>query len=356
MNALSIKFSALIIWTVASTVLMCAAGSSQAQSVSDVALYQGADRHERLVEAAKKEGQVSIYHTWANRDMQPVFNAFTQKYGIAVKPWRSGSEAVLQRIITEARGGRFDVDIVQENSPETEALYREKLLQEVRSPYLKNLVPQAIPAHKEWAGVGIDVFVPAYNTSKVKKEELPKTYQDLLDPKWKGRIGVESDDDAWFGTLVEAMGEKQALKLFTDIFSRNGSSPNKGHSAFTGLIAAGQVPIGLTNFHYMPEELKQKGAPIESFVLEPVVAQVQSVAMLKQAPHPNAAVLFYDFMLNEGQALLASRGFVATSKNIKSTFDKAPLTFINPGRALDMSDKWRKTWEEIVLKNAKQAP
>jgi iron(III) transport system substrate-binding protein len=329
-----------------------AAGPGTRQSVADIALYEGADRHARLVEAARKEGQVSVYHTWATRDMQPVFAAFTQKYGIPVKPWRAGSEAVVQRIVNEARAGRFDVDIVQSPAPDAEALHRENLLQEVRSPYLKELLPQALAPHKEWVGVAVSLWVAAYNTSKVSKEELPKTYQDLLDPKWKGRLGIEMGNHAWFGTLAEAMGEQQALKLFSDIVATNGISPRKGHSALAGLVASGEVPLALTVYHYMSDELKQKGAPIDSFVLQPAIGLLGPIAMMRQAPHPNAAVLFYDFMVNEGQAILGSRGLIPTSSKIDSPIASLPLTFVDPARILDMNDKWQKTWDEIMLKKA----
>jgi iron(III) transport system substrate-binding protein len=110
----------------------------------------------------------------------------------------------------------------------------------------------------------------------------------------------------------------------------------------------------MTNFHYMPDELKQKGAPIDSFPLQPVIGQVSGIAMLTKAPNPNAAVLLYDFMLNEGQALLAERGFVPTSSKIETSVNKNQIKFIDPGRALDMTDKWLKTWDEVVLKQARQ--
>jgi iron(III) transport system substrate-binding protein len=225
-------------------------------------------------------------------------------------------------------------------------------LQEVRSPYLKDLIPTAIPAHKEWVGTTIDVWVAAYNTDKVKKEELPKTFQDLLDPKWKGRVGIESDNHAWFGTLTETMGERQGIKLFTDIASTNGISPRKGHSLLASLVGSGEVPLALTLYDWNVEKLKQKGAPVEWFPLSPVIAQFKTVAMLRKAPHPHAAVLFYDFMLNEGQALLAGRKLVPTSKKIETAAGKLSLKFIDPVRFLDMNDKWKKGWEEAIIKRA----
>ncbi|MDQ6619326.1 MAG: extracellular solute-binding protein [Pseudomonadota bacterium] len=320
-------------------------------SAAELAVYQGADRQERLIAAAKKEGELSVYHVYPNLPL--VMDAFTKKYGIKVKAWRSGSEGVLQRLTTEARGGRFEADVVQNNAPENEAAHRERLLQEVRSPFAKDLLPAATPAHHEWTGITIDVFVAAYNTDRVKKEDLPKTYQDLLDPKWKGKLGIEVDDQHWFNGLATAMGEKQTYKLFSDIVATNGISVRKGHSLLANLVASGEVPLGLTIYSWIPEQLKQKGAPIEALPLSPVVAQFSTIALPRRSPHPYAALLFYDFMLSEGQQLLANLKYVPTSTRFETPMTKVPLKFIDPGQAIDLQDKWTKTYEEFVTKAAK---
>ena len=170
MNRFLMMFSALVLLAGGHHVSSTAAEPAKgAATVSEIAMYQGADRHDRLVAAAQKEGELSVYHAYPN--LTVVMAAFTKKYGIKVNAWRAGSEAVLQRIVTEARGLRFEVDIVQNNAPENEALHREKLVQEVRSPYLNDLMPQASPAHREWVGITLDVWIAAYNTNKIKKED-----------------------------------------------------------------------------------------------------------------------------------------------------------------------------------------
>ena len=321
-------------------------------SVAEMAGYQGADREQKLLAAAKAEGgEVSVYHVYPA--LTAVLNAFTAKYGIKAKAWRSGSEGVLQKVVSEARGNRFDVDVVQNNAPENEAAHREKLLQPVSSPYLNDLLPEAVPAHKEWAGFTVDVFVAAYNTAKVKKQELPRTYQDLLDPKWKGRLGIEADDSGWFGALSAALGEKETHKLFSEIVAKNGLSVRKGHSLLANLVASGEVPLALTVYSWTPEQLKQKGAPIESYAIAPMMAQFSTIAVTRKAPHPYTALLLYDFMLSEGQKVLAEQKFVPTSRKIESPITRMPLKFIDPGMAIDNQDKWTKAYEEIVVKPAR---
>jgi iron(III) transport system substrate-binding protein len=319
-------------------------------SASEIALYQGNDRQARLVEAARKEGEISLYHSLPIEDMAVITAAFTKQYGIKVKGWRAGSETLLQRIVSEARAGRHEVDIVENNSPENEALRQEQFLQEVRSPYLKDLMPEAVPPHNEWVGTTIAVTVAAYNTNKIKKESLPKSYQELVNPKWKGLLGVEADNSPWFGTLTGALGGEPAFKLFADIVATNGISPRKGHSLLANLVASGEVPLALTTYGVKIEQLKQKGAPVDWFIIPPGIGQFKTMAMLKKAPHPNAAVLFYDFMLNEGQFLLADSNQVGTSTKTRSVFSQLPLQFIDPKQALQMRDAWTKSWDEVILK------
>src|SRR4029077_16681126 len=121
-------------------------------AVVELAAYAGADRTQRLVEGAKKEGAVMVYSSMTVEDMAPLQAAFEKKYGVKVGFWRSSSENVVRRGVTEMRAGRFDADIFETNAVEMEALHREKVLQEVKSPVLQELIPQALMPHREWIG------------------------------------------------------------------------------------------------------------------------------------------------------------------------------------------------------------
>ena len=323
-------------------------------SVGEIASFQGADRLQRLLEGAKKEGELNLYGSMTAGDMVPIVEAFSKKYGIKVNNWRSGSENVLKKVISEAQGGRFEVDVVENNAPEMEALHREKLLQPVKSPYHDDLMRQALPAHREWAGTFIDVFVQGYNTDKVKKEELPQAYEDLLDSKWKGRLGIEAEDQHWFAAVVQELGQEKGETLFKNIVNANGMSVRKGHALLAQMVASGEVPLGLTLYSHTPAQLKEKGARIDWFVIPPAIAQFRTIGILKKAPHPHAAMLFYEFMLSEGQQILSKRHYVPTGSKIDSPLKKLPLKFIDPGLFLNMNDKWIKTYEESVTKRAKQ--
>ena len=340
----------------AATVGAASLGSVMAQApannIAALAALTGAERQKRLAEGAKKEGVVSIYTSMPLDDMAALTSAFEAKYGVKAKVWRSGSEKILQRGLLEAKANRFEVDVFETNSPETEVLSREKVLIAGNSPYLNELIPQAIPSHKEWIATRLNIFTCAYNTKLIKKEELPKTYQDLLDPKWKGKLSVEADDSDWLAETVMKMGEEKGLALFREIARKNAVSVRKGHTLLSNLVASGEVPLALTVYNYKIEQMKNSGAPVDWFALDPTIARPNANGVARNAPHPHAALLFQDFELTEGQVILGKRDFIPTSTKVPSTLNKMPLTFANPKTTLDDGQKWNKIYDDIFNRKA----
>lgn len=316
---------------------------------ADIATYQGADRAQKLVEGAKKEGTLTIYTSATVDDMKALTSAFEKKYGIKTNVWRASSENIIQRAATEARGGRYDVDVFETDGVYMEAIHREKLLQPVKTPYLSDLVPAAIPPHGDWIGDRVQIFAATYNTRLVKKADLPKSFEDLLDPKWKGKLAVETGDYDWFSAVVTAMGEDKGLKLFKDIVAKNGVSVRKGHTLLANLVVSGEVPLSLTTYLYKVLQLKKDGAPIDWFSLPPEVARSQGTGMAAKAPHPYAAVLFIDFLLSDGQSILAKRDFIPTNVKVKPLPEGMTLKFVEPAKILDESSKWEKLFKDTFI-------
>lgn len=318
-------------------------------TLEEMALYTGADRHEMLVEAAKKEGEVMMYTSSPLPDAQKLASAFEEKYGIKVSVWRAGSEDVLQRIISEAKAGKHTFDLVDSNGPELEALYREGVFQKVESPHQAELVPEAIPAHKEWVGTRINIFAQAYNTKLVKEEELPKTWEDLLDPKWKGKLSVEAGDYDWFAGIIGELGEDK-VQLFKDIVATNKVSVRDGHTLLTELVASGEVPLALTIYNYKGEAMKNEGAPINWFTIGgTAIARPNGSGVAKNAPHPAAALLFYDFMISDAQELLLDMDYVPTSAKAETNLNDMPIRMVDPAVVLDEQAKWKGLFEEIFI-------
>jgi iron(III) transport system substrate-binding protein len=316
-----------------------------------MALYQGADRTQRLAEGARREGaSFNLYTSLTTEDMAALNGTFEAKYGVKVQMWRASSDKVLQRVLAEAKAGRHDVDIVETNAPPLETLHREGLLQAVHSPEHAALIGAALPAHREWVGSRLNVFVQAYNTRLVRTAELPKAYGDLLQPRWKGRLGIEAGDDDWFAGVVTALGEAQGLRLFRELVATNGISVRRGHTLLTNLVASGEVPLALTVYNFTAEQLKRKGAPLDWFVIPPAVARANGLALAREAPHPHAALLYYDFMIGEaGQRILRERGFVPARRDLQGTLAGTPLTIVDPALLLDQAGKWSRLYESTFL-------
>ena len=343
------KFQRRFLMLAAASALAVAGLTAPACADNALLSSTAADRAAKLEAAAKAEGELMLYTSIAQKDVEPLVKPFEEKYGIKVTVWRASGDDVLQRVVQEQKAGRNTVDLVHISAPEMEALQREGIFQKIESPYFADLLPDAVPAHKEWVSTLLSVWVQGYNTDLVAKEDLPKTYEDLLDPKWKDKLGFEVEDIDWFTTVVETMGEEKGLKYFRDLVRSNGLSIRKGHSLLNNLVVAGEVPVGLTIYNYMPIQAKNDGAPIDWFALEPAVARSNGAGVVKTAPHPNAAALFTDFMLSEGQKILVTLNYVPTSTKVESPLKDVKIKIANPADKLDNAKKWQPLYDRIIV-------
>jgi len=319
-----------------------------------VASYARADRTERLIGAAKREGELTLYSSLTQDDQLTLAADFRRRYGVTVKFWRGSQARILQRVLGETRGGRFEFDVLETNAPQIEALAREKLLQKMNSPYLEQeLLPDSLPAHGEWAPDRLNLLVYAYNTNAVKLTDVPKSWQDLLNPKWKKRIGVESTNVEWFAALVKSFGEKAGLELFQRM-ADNGLAVRTGHTHSTGLVIAGEIPVMLGVYSHDVERMKARSAPLEWFVLPPAIVLPSAVAVSRRAPHPSAAALFYDYMLTEGQRFYTNVHRVPANKNYDTPVrrlvrERQAVEIVNAQEAIDDYEKWYDLYKRIIV-------
>lgn len=342
----------LLFRTLLAACCLFAAGHGHAQPsgvLAALSQYAGADRERMLLEGARKEGGLTLYTSIAQKDIPPLLAGFEKKYGIKVQVWRAASDKVLQRTLTETSGKRFEVDAIHVGAPELEALRLENVLQSVRTPASSELLPGAVPAHREWVATRLTVFVQAFNTQQIKREALPRTWQDLTDPKWKGKLGIELTDDEWFHDLVQQLGEERGLKLFRDIVATNGLSVRKGHTLLAQLVASGEVPLALTVYSYMAETIKKSGAPIDWFVLDPAITRVNGMGIARQAPHPHAALLFYDYVISvEAQKTLAAMDYIPTNALVESPIKNIKLNAAHLPKTTSQSEKWERLYQQTL--------
>lgn len=327
--------------------------SAMAQDIAarnrDIYLYKGADRDARLLEGARKEGQVNLYTSLNTKDSGPITEAFEKKTGVKVLLWRSSSEKVLQRAVTEARAGRFACDVLETNGPEMEALYREKLLTEFHSPHFKDLPPAAFPKHRHWVADRFNFFTIGYNTKLIKPEEVPSSYEDLLHPRFAGKLGIEAGDTDWFAAVAKHMGEAKGIAYFRKLAAAK-PQIRSGHTLLAELVSSGEVPITATIYNHNIERLAVKGAPVKWKALTPTFGRPNAIGVVARAQHPHAALLFTDFMLSpQGQQLMKERNRVPASTAVDSPLNKFPFEMIDPVIVLDEADKWDKLWSELFL-------
>ena len=326
-------------------------GAAMAQGAKppDILQYQGADRQQRLVDAARKEGTVAWYTSLAPTESEPMSAAFEKKYGVKVELWRSQSERVVQRAVSETKAGRHVVDVMATNGPEMEQLAREKVLTTYFTPHAADLPPASIPRHRLWMPDRLQFFVVGYNTNLVKREELPKSLRGFLDPKWKGKLALEAGDAEWMATLVKKWGEAEGM-AFCRKLSEQQPTMRKGHPLLAQLIAAGDIAVCLTAYSANVETLKRKGAPIDYVPID-AVARPQGIGISRTAPHPAAALLFADFVLSEeGQRLYESMGRPPVNRKVKSKLTDFDYVFLDVVTVLDEAEKWNKLWEDLFLK------
>lgn len=332
------------------TVTWPLAAHAQQRDTSAIYLYQGADRRQRLVEMAKQEATLSFYTSMATTESQPLADAFERESGIKVRIWRASNDQLMQRITTEARSGRHVFDVVETNSHDVEALaQQEHLVSEFYSPYVASLRKGAAPSHRMWAGDRFNLFTVTYNTKKVRREDIPPTYEGFLDPKWKGRLALEAANEEWFGAVVRYWGEQRGMDFFRKLSAMK-PQVRKGHIVLAQLIAAGEVDVGLTVYSSNADSIRDRGGPVEWVAVEPLVVRPQGVAVARNAPHPAAALLFADFLLSPtGQGMLNTMGRVPASTAVKTAMDEVKYTFTDAATGLEDRSRWQKTWKELFL-------
>jgi iron(III) transport system substrate-binding protein len=306
-----------------------------------------ATTHEALIEGAKKEGALVLYTSMTVDQAQKLNDAFRFKYPfLQVHMFRAVGERLLTKIMTETQAGRFDFDVVQ--SAETQAYFLKKrnLLAKYLSPEVKNLQKGFFDSDGFWAAIYMMPNVIAYNTRMVRRNEVPVSDEDLLNPKWRGKIGMDHTKPEWFSWKLKRLGQDKGLAYM----KRLGTQEFKlysGLTIITGLLAAGEFPLVLNTYIHNAEDAKRKGAPVDWVAQDPVFTKFQPIGVAAKAPHPNAAKLFVDFMLSEdGQKIIASFGRVPTRRAVPTTVQGLEkLTFVID--EFSAGDDFNKNYEQF---------
>ena len=272
----------------------------------------------KVIEAAKKEGEVTYFTTMTVDQSKDVVERFEKKYPfLKVALFRTGGGPLLNKILTEARGGRFAWDVVVGRGEMVIPLTERKLLASYHSPETKMIDPQLVDKDGLWTAYYVNGYVLGWNTKLVKSQDVPKTYEALLDPKWKGgKISVDTEAYGMLEGLKGAWGAEKAVNFFKRLAAQD-PVVKRGNTERVQLAVAGEYALILA-YNQTIQRMTSRGAPIDWLPLEPVVIQVNPVMVGSKAPYPNAARLFYDFILSkEGQEILRGMQRIPVPKDVE---------------------------------------
>jgi len=333
-------------------------GSGWAQSpstVAQIAMYKGADRQARLEAGAQREGRLTLYSSLNLEESQPIIEAFTKKYPfIRTEIYRASGEDVALKLITEYRGRKFLADVLETTGVDVAKVLKEGFLQQFFSPRAGSLPRAAKDPKGLWVMTRANMIVLGFNTRLVPDAEVPKTYDDLLNPKWKGKMSLEAEDQIWLATLWEFWGEAKAREYFTRL-GQQALTVRKGHTVLAELIAAGEIALSPNIYNHRPDRMRRRGAPIDWLPLIPVVAVPHMISLPKNATNPHAAMLWIDFVLSkEGQTELAKQGRVPIHPLVAADPPRLNTGFrfitLDPMKFLDKFDFYNRLWEELLIK------
>lgn len=304
----------------AALVAFCVLSSSTAPSLAltleELAQYKGADRQKILEDGARKEGKVIWYSSLTiDTVLRPMAQAFEKKYPfIKVELWRAESARIVQKITAEVRANNVEGDII-EGSGIAESIVKSGVTLPFTSPELEAYPASYRDPHGLWVATRFAYYGLGYNTRLVKKEEVPKTYEDLLDPKWKGkmawRVGSDTGVELFITSLRLLWGDDKTeayLKKLAgqDIVGYSGSA-----RALVNQVMAGEYPMAINIFLHHPIDSASQGASVASQPMEPVPSTIGTVMLPKGIKRPHAALLSIDFILSkDGQSVLRDENYL----------------------------------------------
>jgi iron(III) transport system substrate-binding protein len=279
-----------------------------------------ADQLDRLLyQEAKKEGALTYAGPFEEKQMAKLLEGFMEKYpGIDAKGMGGQQEDISNRVLAEARAGRSSFDIVSVGT--FLGQYRDaKALAEIH-----DLIGDArYPARfrgKDFYSWNLLSMIIAYNTNLVKATDAPKSYADILDPRWKSKVSVDNSPDTWVYGMLNKWGMEKSYEYQKHLIRDQQALIRKGHTNQTNLLVAGAFPVSVELYSYKIADLKNRGAPVELvFPKEFVSAEASGVGISSRAAHPYAALLFARFHIdpNGGQKILAQFGRVMAHPDTK---------------------------------------
>jgi iron(III) transport system substrate-binding protein len=307
--------------TIAAWLAATAAFSATAdETVKKITSLAPAERRAFLEDAARKEGQLVLYTSISLTDYPMIVAAFENRYPfVKVNAYRSTPSGVFTRVETEARAGRYAADVVASAPVEMWELKTRGLSTSYLSPERKALPAGSFDADGYWQGFEVTPLVLAFNTREVASSAAPQSYEDLLNPKWKGKMSLGTEEYTWFNVILEAMGRQKGTEYMRALARQQLHMPGSSSVMRVQLLLAGESAIAIAARGRRVTEYKEKSAPIDFHILQPYAAEPAFTALMQRAAHPAAAILFIDWMLSEeGQTKISEdAGRISIRRGVK---------------------------------------
>jgi ABC-type Fe3+ transport system substrate-binding protein len=306
--------------------------AARAVSANDVLTYRGPDRQQKLEAGAKKEGRLTVYSTLiVNQALQPLVEAFVKKYPYIKTDFsRSDAAKMVAKVLAEQRANALVGDVM-ETGGATVPLLKANALLPFYSPVFEEIPKEYIGKGGYFAISRLSYMGGVYNTKLVTPGSEPRTYEDLLDPKWKGKIAWNTQDESgailMITNMLDTWGKDKTESWLAKFTEQKPSSVAVSARQLVNIIMAGEYPIGLSIFMHHAVISAQDGAPVAPIPFEPVASTNGSMAIPKGTKHPHAALLFVDFVLGEqGQSIMRDAQYFPVHPKVRPIQALAAVT------------------------------
>ncbi len=311
-----------------------------------------AERQAALVKEAKNEKTVVWYAPMNREDLRQFTSGFEAEYPfLKVEVLTSGPQSLLNRILTEQRAGKHNYDTLNIRSSALYTLKKANAIIRYDTPYRRGLRAGFYDKDGYFNGIWASLLVYLFNTKQVGRAQAPKSIDDLLQPQWKGKLGMDQDADDWLAALLDFYGDEKGKQIARNLGDQN-LNIRKGRTLVSQLVAAGEFPVQIDAHHHEAVSLRQAGAPIDYIFPEPFipVKSVSAFVMSSQPPHPHAAALLVDFMLSKkGQELAFRQKRWPAFKELAAG---GPDDVGNRNTLVPDADKWGSRYQELVQLSA----
>ena len=362
---MAIQFHRAIFSNVCAILLYaCFSSPSWAATVEEVALMKSASREKVLIEGAKKEGKLMFYTGLiVDQVVRPVKAAFEKEYPfVQVEFFRGNAERLAQKMLAEYQAKRYDVDVVSGSATST-IVQRAGFMQRFYSPHIAEYPAELKDSKGFWGSTNVYFMTLGYNTRNVRAADLPKTYEDLLNPRWKGQMmwstSRGSGAPQFIGNIFASMGQEAGKAYLQKLKQQNIAKSTASARQILDMVIAGEYPIAIQIFNHHAYISKVAGAPVDWQPLEPVTATNNTIGVAKNAPHPYAAMLFIDFVLSrQGQKVFQASNYLPAHPEVPALqADLKPgggrfkkVNYLSPDLIYDKSNEWGDYFDKEFLR------